>query len=207
MPARPASRQELLELLSHACSTCCGRCCTCGGKWAYLSPCMRTLDCACAKRSRWVGFWLPLPCFHPFLASISTNAGCHPLSKTVGRVSISCCTCSPLTPDTCVLWRFSDVLQDSIVTGAWLPDDSKLLRLDPAVEAELALFTQNGAPLVYVSFAGLAAVSRKMLGCVMLALQRLRFSAILDGLLSCLVSATCRVARMMHRVWSVEVAN
>ena len=109
--------------------------------------------------------------------------------------------------DTCVLWCFSDVLQDSIVTGAWLPDDSKLSRLDPAVESELALFTQNWASPVYVSFSGVAAVSRKMLGCVVLALQRLKFSAILDGLLSRFVSSTCRVARMMHRVCIVQVAN
>ena len=79
---------------------------------------------------------------------------------------------------------FSDVLQTSIVTGAWLAEDSKLSRLEPTVEAEIAAFMQNRAPPVFVSFAGVAAVSRKMLRCVMLALQRLKFSAILDGILS-----------------------
>jgi hypothetical protein len=79
---------------------------------------------------------------------------------------------------------FSDVLENSIVTGAWFAEESKLSRLDPTVEAEIAVFMHNRAPPVYVSFAGVAAVSRKMLGCVMLALQRLKFSAILDGILS-----------------------
>jgi hypothetical protein len=79
---------------------------------------------------------------------------------------------------------FSDVLENSIVTGAWFAEESKLSRLDPTVEAEIAAFMQNRAPPVYVSFAGVAAVSRKMLGCVMLALQRLKFSAILDGIFS-----------------------
>ena len=94
---------------------------------------------------------------------------------------------------------FGDVLADSLVTGAWqlpcarsphAPSAGAAAHGVQEMELErVEAFLRGGPAPVYVSFAGVAVVSSKMLWCVVTALAALGLGAIFDGILSLIASA------------------